>query len=163
MVIWLTRLEKIEQHIIHIRWRLGLDLMPSLEPAIHLRLTKHPSEKAVTVTSLATKYHAPGFTSSLQSYLQQFTPPRASPNYATFHTTINNLGNLHLTFPVWHRIRITNHSIQDVEGISDRRDAIHAAPQRKNAKTKAVLGERFDTALIDENGTAEVAGITGMS
>ena len=124
-------------------------------------LLKHPSAKAVTVASLATLYHAPTFTSSLQSYLQQFTPAHSSPNYATFNATINNLNNIHLTFSVWHRIRIANHSIQDVEGISDRSDAVHAAPQRKNPKTKAVLGERFDTALINEKGTAEIAGLSG--
>lgn len=159
MVIWLTRIEKIEQHIIHVRWRLGLKVSTP-EPTLHLRLTKNPSSNA-TIATLKTLYHASSFTSSLRSYLQRFAPAPTSPSYNTFITTLDNLDNLHLSFPVWHRIRITNSSIQDAEGIADRADAVHVAPNRKNPKTKAVLPERFDTALIDEKGAADVAGLTG--
>lgn len=159
MVIWLTRIEKINQHIIHVNWRLGLEVSTP-EPTLHLRLTKNPSSIA-TIATLKTSYHALSFTSSLCSYLRRFAPPPTSPSYNTFTTTLDHLDNLRISFPVWHRIRITNCSIQDAEGISDRADAVHAVPNRQNPKTKAVLSERFDTALIDEKGAADVAGLSG--
>lgn len=161
MIIWLTRLEKIERHIIHVQWREGLDKPAPTEPTLHLQLTKNPSAKAVTIQSLSTSYHAPAFTSSLQSFLQRFMPHQSSPSYTSFTTIINNLDTLRVTFPVWHRIRIVNHSIQDVEGVTDRTDAVQAVPERKNRKTKDMLPERFDTVLIDEKGNADVAGISG--
>lgn len=161
MISWLTRVEKIERHVVHVQWREGLDKPITVAPVLHLRLTKNPSAKAVTFSSLATTYHAHSFTSALRSFLQRFTPPRSSSSYPSFITTLGDLDALHMALSVWHRVRIVNHSIQDVEGVTDRTDAIQAAPKRKNVKTKADLPERFDTALIDEKGAADVAGIDG--
>lgn len=161
MVTWLARVEKILQHVIHVDWRLGVREPPPIEPTLHLRLTKNPSATTVTIPALNTLHHIPQFTSLLRTYLQRFAPLRSSPASPGFVTTLSNLDNLRLTFPVWHRIRIVNHSIQDVEGVTDRSDTIHAAPARKT-RTKANLQERFDTALIDEKGAADIAGISGM-
>ena len=160
MIIWLSRVEKIERHVMHVRWREGLDKPATTEPTLHLRLTKNPSAKAVTIPSLATAYHAHAFTSSLRTFLQRFTPHQSSASHIPFITALNNLDSLRFTLPVWHRIRIVNHSIQDVEGVTDRTDTVHAAPERKN-RAKVQLAERFDTGLIDENGTADAAGLSG--
>lgn len=161
MIIWLTRVEKVERHIMHVLWREGLDKPPTtVKPTLHLRLTKHPSARAVTIPSLATIYHAPAFLSSLRTFLHRFTPARLSPTYPSFTTTLDNLGAFCSTLPVWHRIRVVNQSIQDVEGVADRTDAVHAAPKRQN-RSKTQLPERFDTALIDEKGTADIAGLSG--
>lgn len=166
MVIWMTRMERIDQHIMHVRWReaQAASHPPKAAPiGARLQLTKNPSVHNVSLASLSSSYHAPAFASCLQSYLQQrFAPHRSSPLYPKFAATLSSLATIHTSFPVWHRLRIINASTQHVDGIADRRDAIHASPARKSKLPNVALYERFDTALIDEKGEAEDTGIQGM-
>lgn len=77
-------------------------------------------------------------------------------------TAISNLSTRVLTFPVYHRIRILNYPTQDVEGIDDRKDAVHVSPARYNKKGDVLVAEeRFDTILVDEDGSAEETGMEG--
>lgn len=161
MVRWLSRVEKIELHVVHVQWAEGIK--PAQPPAPpRLYLTKTPSVKGVTLTTLATSYHAPTFPVALRAFLEQFAPSPGSRTHALFISILDAIPNLRLRFPVWHRIRISNASIQDVNGIADRSDAIVAVPSRKKRKSDERIGQRFDTAVVDEKGEAGIAGIKGM-
>lgn len=159
MILWLERMEKIDRHIIYVNWRQRPAAPVPSKPLTRLTLTQHPSAKAVTLETIATKYHSPHFVAGLQAYLAQFAP--STPAAATSFNSIRSSPDTYTTaFAIWHRIRIRNRSTQDVEDIADRLDAVHCAPARKT-RAKDSLNERFDTALIDEKGHAEDTGVAG--
>lgn len=160
MVIWL------ERHSIYVEWLTSLSTHPTPAPPPapvrnQLQLTKQPTANAVSAEILASAYHAFNFRTTLATFLNRLAPPTSSPHSATFITVLDALGTLSINVPVWHRIQILNSkSTQDIKGISDRTDAIHVEPARKN-KAGAMLDERFDTALIDEKRVAKDTGIEG--
>lgn len=162
MAQWLVRLEKIEQHVLHVQWPEGKTPKANEDSPPRLLLTKHPSAKAVPITTLTTMYHAPAFTTALQSYLTTLIPSLSIERHEGAHAHIDTINSHLCVIPVWHRLRITNAPVQDVEGISDHSDTAHARPAHPARKGSMAVGERFDTVLVDKKGSAEPAGIDGM-
>lgn len=165
MTTWLTCMEKMDHHSAHIAWLLAKPstTRPIDKPLNRLQLTKCPSSKAVTITTLAEQYHAPRFLHHLQHYLRTFIPPSPSPVRNQVSQAIDALSTRPLTFPVFHQIRILNHPTQDVDGIADRKDAIHVSPAHFDKKIGAIIrDERFDTLLVEEKDTVEDTGIQGV-
>lgn len=54
-----------------------------------------------------------------------------------------------------------NYSTQDIEGITNRPDAVHASPIRTGDRRSEAAPERFDTVLVDEQELAEETGMNG--
>lgn len=161
MVIWLTRVEKVEQHAVHVRWREAKKTPTKApEPPLRLQLTKIPSVPAAPLSILQTDYHATTFAVALQAHLKSLAPHVSSSHYSIFTALVNALETQRIALPVWHRIRIVNPAIQEIEGIADYTDSVTAAPARKT-KFKTLMPERFDTVLVDRKGDAEESGIGG--
>lgn len=165
MVIWIVRLEKVEQHILHVRFREGKPIVqaPLPEEPIRLQLTKHPSISTVSLFQLASAYHATSFIPCLQTFFRQLAPPANSPRRRTVMKAIETIASQTIIVPAYHRIRLVISPAQDIEGIADHTDAIHVRPATCDKKGRVTRPERFDTALVDEEGEAGNTTLNGQS
>ncbi|KAG1847789.1 hypothetical protein C8R48DRAFT_615382 [Suillus tomentosus] len=167
MTRWLERKEKIIRHEQYIKWRLDRDRAPyqprppDLRLDRTLKMTKHPSAKAVSVPTLISDYGATYFREALARYIAE----QQNPNEVFTRQRLENVAaGIHLPFhsvPVYHKIKWLS---TDARGHGDPLvtvDSIHAKPQRAALQTDDVVPARFDTALIND-GTGSSVGIKGF-
>jgi hypothetical protein len=168
MTLWLERKEKIFRHEKYIQWRLdGSSAPPTVEPLPPgityercLKMTKHPTHKAIRINSLITDYGAILFRDALSRFVVQFNNPTFS------RAQIENESasiNLHFNrVPVYHRIKYTTEDPYTAGGPLDSVvDSIHVQPRKILSNGKDLPG-RFDTALVND-GSGGITGVAGES
>ncbi|KAJ7643458.1 hypothetical protein DFH06DRAFT_999028 [Mycena polygramma] len=166
MTLWLERKEKIYRHEKHIQWHLdgcpSPPVMAQLPPGIvyerQLKMTKHPTLKAVRLDRLITDYGAKIFRDALARFITKFNNPLLTPRHVEIES-----GKINFPFnsiPVFHRIKFTTQDPYTARGPLDSViDSVHVQP-RKLLKNGEELPARFDTALINDS-TGGMIGVDG--
>lgn len=161
MTLWLERKEKIFRHEKYIQWRLdgspAPPVMDELPPGIvyewQLKMTKHPTHKAVRLTRLVTDYGAQIFRDALARFITKYNNPHFTSRQ-TESESANIIFSFH-TVPVFHRIKFTTQDPYTAHGPSDSVvDSIYVQPGKFD------LPARFDTALIND-GSGGMIGVDG--
>jgi hypothetical protein len=167
---WLERQEKIKHHSNFIQWRLSEatynevqqhNPVPRIVLPRMLKMTRHPSAKAVRFTTLMNDYGASFFPDALARYLVSLAHPTLSQRQieqCALHFALP-----FQKVPVFHRIKFTS---VDMYATQQRQvptvvDSIHVQPATKNKQGKDVPA-RFDIALIND-GTGGHTGLKGMT
>ncbi|KAG1770180.1 hypothetical protein EDD22DRAFT_977203 [Suillus occidentalis] len=151
MTQWLERKEKIFRHEQYIKWHLDRNRTPHrpCPPDLHfnhtLKMTKHPSAKAVSVPTLISDYGAMYFQEALARYIAELQNPNEV--FTCIHLPFHSV-------PVYHKIKWHGDPLMTV-------DSIHAKPQCATPRTGDVVPAHFDTALIND-GTGGSVGVKGF-
>ncbi|KAJ7603583.1 hypothetical protein FB45DRAFT_1087710 [Roridomyces roridus] len=156
MTLWLERKEKVYRHEKYIQWRLdGSPAPPTVEPLPpgivyerQLKMTKHPSVKAVRLTRLVADYGAKFFRDALARYVVQLNDPTLSR--AQVETRSQDLNFPFNALPVFHRIKFVTEDPYTARGPED----------SVNSQKGELLPGRFDTALVND-GTGGITGVSG--
>lgn len=167
MTAWLDRREKVMQHAKYIRRRLAATdpshvsiklPITSLIPRRSLKMSKHPTLKAVSLIDIKEKYGATHFTGALARFVVQYQHPEFTKNQieaaaSSFHLPLTKV-------PVYHRIKYVSHDVYSMDPLAEQVvDAIHVEPARFDQYGKLIPG-RFDTAIINFNNGGDV-GVEG--
>ncbi|KAJ7175571.1 hypothetical protein C8R46DRAFT_1174477 [Mycena filopes] len=165
MTLWLERKEKIYRHEKHIQWRLdGCPPPPVVEqlpPGIvyerRLKMTKHPTHKAVRISRLITDYGAQIFRDALSRFITKFNNPHLTQRRV--ETESSNITFGFNSLPVFHRLKFTTPDPYSARALDTIIDSIHVQPHKllKNGET---VPARFDTALINDS-TGGMIGVDG--
>ena len=165
MTTWLDRKERVLRHDQFVTWRLAgvhtpkhVDLpvvLRTLTPPRELTMTRHPSQRAVSLDRLETMYGAPLFKVALRRFISATNNPNQ-----TRQQLEGSLWGLRLPFtrlPVWHVIKFTQFDLVSCTRLTT--DSIHARPAHTD-KHKRLIHGRFDTALVND-GTGKGCGAKG--
>ena len=167
MTVWQERKEKIHKHDGIIKWRQegsppitappepGKMVPSGLELDCKLRMSKHPSNRAISLETIETEYGAEHFRTALRRYVILSNSPQL-----TAAQVERGLWDTHLPFrrlPVWHRIKFSCPELYT--GVTQIVDSIHAYPRRLDVHGRPIPA-RFDTAFIND-GTGGDTGIVG--
>ncbi|KAJ6557130.1 hypothetical protein B0H10DRAFT_2370751 [Mycena sp. CBHHK59/15] len=130
--------------------QLGQPSTPTVAPGIeysrNLKITKHPSQMAVSFNELAQEHGATFFRDAIARYVVSANNPGFRARDVESHSA--NLAMPFHTVPVYHKIRYTTDSLPDIII-----DSVHVKPASKNNRGKEIPS-RFDTVLVnDGNGT----------
>ena len=167
MVLWLDRREKLHRHIKYIQHKLLgttnppilYDITPGVTFERTLKMTRHPTRKAVSFEVLATAYGAIHFKEALARYVTSIRAPTLSTR-----VLIRESQNLYIPFarvPVWHRVKWTTPDIYNTKTHgSVVVDSAHVNPSRKNKRGHIVPG-RFDTVLVNVK-DGQALGVKGL-
>ncbi len=146
---WVERREKVQAHMAYIEWRQQSPL-PSPQtstPVGHLhsphflKMTRHPTVKAVSFEELAEKYGAVDFQDCLADFIAQLNHPGASA--AVLHARAADTLLPFRTVPVFHRIKFTSSSSDNAEVV----DSVVIRPEQNDARGRTIPS-RFDTVLV---------------
>jgi hypothetical protein len=149
MTLWLERHEKIQRHVEYMKWRLEPPIAPRAKfyPRLifprETRMTKHPSQKAVPISTIIDSYGATFFRSALAQYVVRTGNPGATRSEIEDHLESFTLPIS--KFPVFHRIKFI--SARRFQNETRTIDSVHVQPPRKNKRHQIVAG-RFDTVLV---------------
>ncbi|KAJ7940032.1 hypothetical protein B0H13DRAFT_2226250 [Mycena leptocephala] len=166
MTLWLERKEKIFRHENYIQWRLdGCPAPPTvapLPPGIvyerRLKMTKHPTLKAVKISTLIADYGAHSFRDALARFIVQFNTPTLTR--AQIEAQSSSLALHFNRVPVYHRIKFITEDPYTAGGPEDSVvDSIHVQPAKSLRSGKDLPG-RFDTALVND-GSGGLTGVRG--
>ncbi|KAI0071807.1 hypothetical protein K474DRAFT_1561795, partial [Panus rudis PR-1116 ss-1] len=108
MTLWLERNEKIARHADFIQWRQAgcpplSTINPLPLPLPPLKMTKHPSLKAVAISHLEQEYHATEFKNTLRHFVARYNNPNASS--ATIRRIARDIPLPITHLPVYHRAK----------------------------------------------------------
>ncbi|KAJ7736986.1 hypothetical protein DFH07DRAFT_753191 [Mycena maculata] len=166
MTLWLKRKEKIFRHEKYIQWRLdGSPAPPTVAPLAPgivyercLKMTKHPTHKAICINTLVTDYGAALFRDALTCFIVQFNHPTLSR--AQIEAQSASVALHFNCVPVFHRIKFITEDPYTAGGPEDSVvDSIHVQPRKLLPTGKEVPG-RFDTALMND-GSGQMTGVAG--
>ncbi|KAF8327509.1 hypothetical protein F5887DRAFT_898748 [Amanita rubescens] len=153
MTTWLERREKVHEYDEYIRWQeQGNSYQPPpsrsplLQPRRHIKMTRYPSVRAVSIADLIGQYGASFFRAAFSRFIVLWRDPQT-----TRARLEQDILDVHIPFTsvsVYHRIRF-----KDDHSDESTADSIHIQPHRNNKRGEMIPG-RFDTALIClSNGT----------
>ncbi len=120
-------------------------------------MTKHPSQKKVSLQEIKKDYHAPFINKALAEYIVSFNNPdfsdRQVKSKAKNYTLSMN------SIAVYHQAKVWLGSEDHPQLSTDEIDTIHARPSctTKTGKKKAA---QFDIALVS-NGSGQYIGLDG--
>ena len=149
MTVWIERKEKVLKHEAYISWCLAekpsVISITQFEPPPPLKMTKHPTKKAVSFDIIHENYQASMFRHALSHYVLKQQNPTLSYNQIE-----NMIEYFHLHFDtvsVYHKARFwlgdrETHKLQ-----SNEYDVVHSRPARK--ETSKDIPARFDTVLVN--------------
>ncbi|KAJ7709363.1 hypothetical protein B0H16DRAFT_1679153 [Mycena metata] len=165
MTLWLERKEKIHRHEKHIQWRLdGCPAPPvvdHLAPGIvyerQLKMTKHPTHKAIKMGRLITDYGAHIFRDALSRFITKFNHPLLTQRQV--ETESADISFAFNSIPVFHRIKFTTPDPYSARTSDFIVDSIHVQPS-KLLKNGERVPARFDTALVNDS-TGGMIGVNG--
>ncbi|KAL7282534.1 hypothetical protein ACG7TL_004005 [Trametes sanguinea] len=164
MTIWLERREKVLQHDRYVAWRLkGKPTLSTLNPIKppppehHIKMSRHPSVKAVALGALIDDYRAPYFRDALTRYLVHLIHPTLSR--AQVERFAMDFALPMRSVPVYHKIRFWIGDTDHFSASSSLYDVAHAHPARTN-KRGALVPSRFDTVIVKE-GSGGFSGVDG--
>jgi hypothetical protein len=166
MTLWLEHKEKIYRHEKHIQWRLdgcpSPPVMDQLPPGIvyerQLKMTKHPTYRAVRLSRLITDYGAQFFRHALARFIVKFNNPssqrarlRLSPQKSAFRSILFQCSTV---------LNLPPKDPYAAHGPSDSVvDSIHVQPRRQLTNGEDVPA-RFDIALVNDS-RGGMIGVTG--
>ncbi|KAF8265448.1 hypothetical protein EI94DRAFT_1858251 [Lactarius quietus] len=157
MTAWVERQERTKMHAAFIRWRqcksygAKYKSVPIALPEPQSRLIKmtlHPTCKAVSFEALAEQYGAVEFQDALADYIARISHPGASA--ANLRARASDTLIPFRTVPVYHRIKFIAASSTDNSEIVD---CVVIRPEQNDTHGRIVPG-RFDTVLV--RGTQDV-------
>ena len=167
MTSLLERLEQVHQHTGYIHWReqgtirtTKRDPIPTLTPHRHIKMTKRPSARSVSIEQLETNYGASQFREAFARFVVQWQRPTIRQAHLNYEVQ-----GVHLPFisvSTYHRIKFLQAGANgDQESVAD---IIHIQPARvvsrhHNASPKTING-RFDTVLV-HSGKERDTGVQG--
>lgn len=164
MTTWILRREKILYHERYVKWKRDGNLeeavraVPVLVRKYELKMTKHPTLKAVTLTNVVEKYGATYFRDALARYITGLRFPNASAREVE-----RRAGAVSMPFrslPVFHTIKFTSTDFYALDGPSDSVvDSVHVKPRRVDGRVREIPS-RFDTVLVND-GTGQEIGLKG--
>ncbi|KAI9432661.1 hypothetical protein H4582DRAFT_1820803, partial [Lactarius indigo] len=152
MTTWLERHEKIQMHTAFIEWRQQHNptspptLITSTRPlhvgTQYLKMTQHPTVKAVTFDELAASYSAIDFQDALADFIALVNYPGASA--AMLCTRAADTLLPFRSVPVFHQIKYTS---SDNSENSEIVDGAVIWPEQKDARG-CTVPQQFDTVLV---------------
>ena len=113
MATWIRRREKVQAHTGYIKWRHNLTPQTStpveyLDAPRFLKMTRHPTVRAVSYEELSEKYGAVNFQDCLADFIAQLNHPGAST--AALRSRAANTLLPFRRVPVFHRIKFVSSS-----------------------------------------------------
>jgi len=152
MTAWLERREKVRTHMAFVEWRQQSHLTspPTFTTSIgplqvgarYLKMTQHPTIKAVTFEDLAASYGAVDFQDTLADFIALINYPSASA--AALRTRAADTLLPFRSVPVFHRVIFASReNSEDSEII----DSVVIRPEQKDTHGR-IVPERFDTVLV---------------
>ncbi|KAI9439121.1 hypothetical protein H4582DRAFT_2056961 [Lactarius indigo] len=152
MTVWLECREKVRMHTAFVEWQEQNDLTsppisatstgPLRVGTRYLKMTQHPTVKAVTFDELATSYGAIDFQDALADFIALINYPSASA--AALRSRAADTLLPFRSVPVFHRVKFTSReNSEDFEIV----DSVVIRPVQKDAHGRTVP-ERFDTVLV---------------
>ncbi|KAI0039282.1 hypothetical protein FA95DRAFT_1504372 [Auriscalpium vulgare] len=153
MTTWLLRREKIMRHALFIKWRFsGMPAIGELEPAeipchLRIKLTQHPTVKAVSFANVATRYGAEHFRNALARYITQWN----HPTWASARVNRVAAGYMFsfASVAAFHKVKFWHPDAQGRDDVPQMLDCIYARPRYRDTQGRLQEG-RFDTALVDD-------------
>jgi hypothetical protein len=147
MTAWLERREKVQRHAAVIDWRQqGYQERPQIKPfgppracVRNIKMTQHPSMKAVSFNNLSRCYGALEF----QDMLADFIVRVNHPGVTSAAVLRARAANTHIPFcavPVFHNIKFTENGNEIL-------DSVHIRPEQKDSRGR-IIPSRFDTVLV---------------
>ncbi|EPQ50619.1 hypothetical protein GLOTRDRAFT_50393 [Gloeophyllum trabeum ATCC 11539] len=152
MTRWLERREKVLRHDKYVRWRIAGSPASNTKtgeesgPRDHLRMTRHPSLKAVPLSTIRSDYGAIFFSAALARFVVQYHQPQLTR--AQIENAAASLSIRFQTVPVYHKIKFWNRDPFRRKSEQDSSDAVHVRPVRQDSRGRAVPA-RFDTVLVN--------------
>lgn len=149
MTNWLERREKVQRHAAFIAWMQRSHQEPPQVPkpsgplgphARSIKMTKHPSVKAVSFDVLATRYGALDFQDALADFIALVNHPGAPT--AVLRARAANILIPFRGVPVYHYVKFT-----ETESGNVTVDAVHIRPEQKDNRGR-IIPSRFDTVLV---------------
>ncbi|KAI9430371.1 hypothetical protein H4582DRAFT_2063875 [Lactarius indigo] len=152
MTVWLEHHEKVRMHTAFVEWQEQNDLTsppisatstgPLRVGTQYLKMTQHPTVKAVTFDELATSYGTIDFQDALADFIALINYPSASA--AALRSRAADTLLPFRSVPVFHRVKFTSReNSEDFEIV----DSVVIRPVQKDAHGRTVP-ERFDTVLV---------------
>ncbi|KAH9043546.1 hypothetical protein EDB83DRAFT_2227861 [Lactarius deliciosus] len=152
MTAWLERREKVRMHTAFVELRTQSHLTsppisttligPLQVGARYLKMTQHPTVKAVTFDELAMDYGAVDFQDTLADFIALVNYPSASA--AALRSRAADTLLPFRSVPVFHRVKFTSREkSEDLEIV----DSVVIRPEQKDAHGRTIP-ERFDTVLV---------------
>jgi Plavaka transposase len=148
MTMWLERREKLQRHSAFINWRqhrsneefqsVRTPLEPPRARIQSIKMTRHPSVKAVSFEVLHASYHASKFQDALADFIAQSNYPGASA--AALRARAANTLIPFRRVPVFHHIKFTEGDKSEIV------DVVHIRPEQKDSRGR-IIPSRFDTVL----------------
>ncbi|KZT18176.1 hypothetical protein NEOLEDRAFT_1103767 [Neolentinus lepideus HHB14362 ss-1] len=161
MTKWLARREKVLRHEKYVNWRLAGSPEPASwkcetsSPRPHLQMARHPTLKAVPLSTVRAAYGATYFEAALARFVAQYNEPNMTR--AQVERAAENIYVPFQTLPVYHKIKFWNNDPFDRHIGVETSDAVHVRSVRKDSRGREVPA-RFDTVLVNL-GAAEATGI----
>ncbi|EPQ49860.1 hypothetical protein GLOTRDRAFT_51483, partial [Gloeophyllum trabeum ATCC 11539] len=152
MTRWLERREKVLRHEKYINWRLAGCPAPmpksrgTMDTGNHIRMTRHPTLKAVPLSEVRSDYGATYFEAALARFVAQYHQPHLTR--AQIEDAANRMSIRFQTIPVFHKIKFRNRDPFARTAEFDTSDAVHAKPIRQDSRGRDVPA-RFDTVLVN--------------
>lgn len=148
MAIWLERHDQVYRHARFIQWHYQNGDMaptpiskPRLRKIRHLKMTKHPTVRGVSIDTLISKCGATYFRDAMARFAAQWRNPQLSR--AHIEQEACNISMPFAYVSTYHRIKFTHEDDTII-------DSIHVQPSRKDKKGQTVPA-RFDTVLVRVN------------
>ncbi|KAI0072082.1 hypothetical protein K474DRAFT_1678946 [Panus rudis PR-1116 ss-1] len=161
MTIWLQRKEKMHRHSAHIAWILAGK--PPRDPVLpkpdipdgSLKMTKHPSKRAVQLDTLTQDYQAEFFREAMVRWILKTRQPNLPEREIRKNI---NMSLPFLKVPVYHKAKFWLGDFQQgtTKLSSNEWDVLHVRPIQPNTKQKS---PRFDTALVNEGQGHRIAQV----
>ncbi|KAH9932480.1 uncharacterized protein B0H18DRAFT_1115738 [Fomitopsis serialis] len=158
-----VRLEQIHAHALYIDWRLaGRPDLPTTPPVIphklHQHLTRYPTHKSLSFSTVETRYGAPRFQTVLKEFIAHFKHPHLSGRDFANFVSVYDLPFRSVS--VWHKVKFWNQDPFQRREAPETLDVIHARSAYRDTQGRVVAG-RFDTALVNEKGDGGFVGVSG--
>jgi hypothetical protein len=148
MVLWLERKEKIQCHTKFINWYINDEKITPIQrkhfnvmPDWKLRMSKHPSVKAILIEALIEEHGAVHFREAFSRYIVTLLHKNISS--AEIERKAENIFLPTRKLSVYHRIKFVDSQTSEVL------DSVHVQPKRKTKHNKSVE-TRFDTVLVND-------------
>ncbi|KAI0038107.1 hypothetical protein FA95DRAFT_1665906 [Auriscalpium vulgare] len=140
MTKWLLRREKILRHDLFIKWRLnGMPAIGTLERVeiprhLRIKLTRHPTVKAVSFANVAARYGAEMFKNALSRYIVQWNNPTwtaARVNRVAADYTLS-----FRSVAAFHKVKFWHPDAQGRDDVPQILDCIYARPRYRDTQRR---------------------------
>jgi hypothetical protein len=150
MTAWLERRERIEWHAIFINMKQDIQqcaqpqriIGPPYAHVQSVKMTDHPSAKAIIYDNLKLRYSAPRFQDALANFIAQVNYPSTRGNMLHKHAEDTLIPFCHIL--VFHVIKFTEARIAKECGVID---SVHARPEKMNTDGQ-ITPSHFNTVLV---------------